>query len=95
MRFARIIPLLLFAASIAACTPSDRAANSICGPHIYDCAATISTVQATVTATGHRCDAVDWVGKLAANEGYYFSCNRHAYAYQIGLHDGRWFVIRK
>lgn len=94
MRFVRIIPLLV-AAPIAACTPSDRASNDICGPRIHDCAAATRTVQATVTATGLRCDAVDWVGKLAANEGFYFSCNRHAYAYQVALHDGRWFVIRK
>ena len=95
MGYARIIPLLLIAVFTAACTPSDRAATGICGPHIHDCAAAVGTAQATVTATGHRCDAVDWVGKLSANEGYYFSCNRHAHAYQIALHDGRWFVIRK
>ena len=94
MRYARII-LLLVAAPVAACMPSDRSSNGICGPKIHDCAAAASTVQETVTATGFRCDTVDWVGKLAASGGFYFSCNQHSYAYQIALHDGRWFVMRK
>jgi len=95
MRYARIIPLLV-AAPVAACMPSDKASNGICGPRIDDCAAAANTVQETVTATGHRCNSVDWVDKLAAaSGGFYFSCDRHSYSYQIAMHGGRWFVMRK
>jgi len=95
MRYTRIIPLLV-AAPMAACMPSDKSSNGICGPKIHDCPAAASTVQKTVTATGHRCDSVDWVGRVtAASGGFYFSCNRHSYSYQIAMHDGRWFVMRK
>jgi hypothetical protein len=88
MRYARIIPLLI-AAPLGACMPSDQASNGICGPRIHDCATTANDVQKTITATGHRCDTVDWVGKLSANDGFYFSCNRHSLSYQIAMHEGR------